>query len=335
MQKNFGEDKERTGANTAGDEAFYHTGFISFCITCCAGLLVARLQSVHGSGILFSNEMSLIFYLSAMNRFSMLLLFIFFCACKSSQKLAITQRKVNAVKGSAFYQHATTMHWKQRDSFAVAELLAGNMPDFLRTFVPVSISITDSVSNKKITAVLYVTLDYLSVGANDDWARIPLTPMSAQKIADSLHCFLPTKKLVDDIYRAATVKLDPVPMFAFRDSTPTMYQHHLIVEGQRKLRKGLIAGIKKDVVLTEQLKPAGKQNKVAIYGWHYLTGKPIQPVYTGHANWYVDYSHGIRLIYERIKINGKWMHYSDVAKDPILFRLLTDEPSFSFQRYPL
>ena len=275
-----------------------------------------------------------ILYLSSMNRLCILFVIIFFSACKSNQLLSTTQRKSNAVKGSAFFHQATTMNWKQRDSFAIAELLAGNMPDFLRTFVPVSISITDSASNKKITAVLYVTPDYLSVGTNDDWARIPLTPMSSQQIADSLHSFLPTKKIVDDIYKAANVKLEPVPMFAFRDSTPTMYQHHLIIEGQRKLRKGLIAGIKKDVVLTEQLKPAGKQNKVAIYGWHYLTGNPIQPVYTGHINWYVDYSHGIRLIYERIKVNGKWMHYNDVAKDPILFRLLTDEPSFSFIRYP-
>lgn len=265
----------------------------------------------------------------------MLLFLIFFSACKSNQLLTTTQRKTNAVKGSEFYQHAATMNWQQRDSFATAELVAGNMPDFLRTFVPVFISITDSSNNKKITAFIYVTPDYLSVGANDDWARVPLTPMAAQQIADNLHCFLPTKKLVDDIYKAANVKLEPVPMFAFRDSTPTMYQHHLIIEGQRKLRKGLIAGIKKDVVLTEQLKQVGKQYKVAIYGWHYLTGRPIQPVYTGHVNWYVDYSHGIRLIYERIKVNGKWMHYTELANDPLLSRLLTDEPSFSFQRYPL
>lgn len=269
-----------------------------------------------------------------MNRLLISFLLIFFSACKSSQQLTTTQRKVNAVKGSAFYQYAATMNWQQRDSFAATEFLAGNMPDFLRTFVPLTILISDSINNKKITAVIYVTPDYLSIGTDDDWARIPLTPMAAQRIADSLHCFLPTKKLVDDIYKDAKVKLEPLPMYAFRDSTPTMYQHHLIIEGQRKLQKGLIAGIKKDVVLTEQLKATGKQNKVAIYGWHYLNGKPIQPVYTGHVNWYVDYSHGIRLIYERIKVNGKWIHYREVANDPILFRLLTDEPSFSFIRYP-
>jgi hypothetical protein len=269
-----------------------------------------------------------------MNRLYILFLFIFFCACKSSQQLTTTQRKANAVKGSEFYQQAATMNWQQRDSFATAELLAGNMPDFLRTFVPLTIAINDSINNKKITAVIYVTPDYLSIGTNDDWARIPLTPMAAQRIADSLHCFLPTKKLVDDIYKAAKVKLEPVPMYAFRDSTSTMYQHHLMIEGQRKLQRGLIAGIKKDVVLTEQLNATGKQNKVAIYGWHYLTGKPIQSVYTGHVNWYVDYSHGIRLIYQRIKVNGKWMHYRDIANDPLLSRLLTDESSFSFIRYP-
>jgi len=232
-----------------------------------------------------------------MNRLHFLFLFIFFAACKSNQLLTTTQRKANAVKGSEFYRQAARMNWQQRDSFATAEILAGNMPSFLRTFVPVSINITDSINNKKISAVIYVTPDYLSVGTNDDWARVPLTPMAAQRIADSLHCFLPTKKLVDEIYKAAKVKLEPMPLFAYRDSTPTMYQHHLIIEGQRKLQTGLIAGIKKDVVLTEQLKQAGKQNKVAIYGWHYLTGKPIQPVYTGHANWYVDYSHDIGLNY--------------------------------------
>lgn len=269
-----------------------------------------------------------------MNRFYVFLVFIFFSACKSNQPLTLTQREINAVKGSEFYQIAAKMNWQQRDSFAVREILAGNIPDFLRTFVPVSVSITDSLKNKKITAIIYVSKDYMSVGADNDWARVPLTPMAAQQIADSFHCFLPTQKLVDAIYYASKVKLEPVPMFAFRDSTATMYQHHLIIEGQRKLQKGLIAGIKKDVVLTEQLKLSGKQNKVAIYGWHYLGGKAIQPVYTGHINWYVDYSHGIRLIYERIKVNGKWMHYTQLANDPLLYRLLTNEASFSFIRYP-
>ncbi len=227
------------------------------------------------------------------------------------------------------------MNWKQRDSFAVKEILSGNLPSFLKKFVPVHLSIIDSSTGKTIQAVMYVCPDYVCIGNDKDWTRIPLTPMAAQQIADSFHCFLPTRKMVDEIYKAAAIKLEPVPMFAFRDSTPTMYQHHLIIEGQRRQQKGLIAGIKKDVILTEQLLHPSKQNKVAIYGWHQLNGKPIQPVYTGHANWYVDYSHGIRLIYEMIKIDGEWVHYTDVLKHSQWYHLLTDESQPSFVRYPL
>ena len=53
-----------------------------------------------------------------------------------------------------------------------------------------------------------------------------------------------------------------------------------------------------------------KQHRVAIYGWHTLDGKPIQPVYAGHVNWYVDYSHGIRLIAKKVKIDNTWVDYT-------------------------
>jgi hypothetical protein len=124
-----------------------------------------------------------------MIRVHILFLFIAFSSCKGNQLLSTTLRHTDAIDGSAFFQQAAAMNWQQRDSFAIAELLAGNLPDFLRTFVPLHVSIPDSVSNKKIKAVIYVAPDYLSVGSNDDWARIPLTPMAAQMIADRFHCF--------------------------------------------------------------------------------------------------------------------------------------------------
>ena len=137
------------------------------------------------------------------------------------------------------------MKWAARDSFALKEILAGNVPGFLKKFVAINVSVSDSSNGKTIKATYYVSPDYLSVGTDDDWARINITPMAAQRIADSFQCFLSTRKIADDIYKAAKVKLEPVPMYAFRDSTPTMWHHHLIIEGQRKGRKGLIAGIQK------------------------------------------------------------------------------------------
>ena len=263
----------------------------------------------------------------------LLLLFcVLFFSCQSAKKLQAPPG-TSAITGNEFYHQAFAMKWAARDSFAQKEILAGNVPNFLKKMVAVNVSVVDSLSGKIIKATYYVTPDYLSIGTNKDWARINITPYAAQKIADSFHCFLPTRKMVDDIYKAANVKLEPVPMYAFRDSTPTMWQHHLIIEGQRNGRKGLIAGIQKDVVISGKISRETKKDKVAIYGWHKLDGKAIQPLYTGHIYWWVDYSQGIRLVYEKIKVDGKWMDYTNVLKSPIYQRLLCDEEFCDFYRY--
>lgn len=253
-------------------------------------------------------------------------------SCNTAHHIQLPKRNDASAGGTAFYDKEKAAGWQERDSLARLEILSGNIPSFLQKFVRIHVSITDS-TGKEIKASYYVSPDYLAIGSDNDWARIPLTPMSAQAIADTLHCFLPTAKIVDDIYKQAKVKLAPVPMYAFRDSTITMWQHHLIIEGQRKLQKGLIAGIKKDVVISDKIINDPKPNRVAIYGWHQLNGKAIQPVYTGHVNWYVDYSHGIRLVYRIIRVNGKDMDYTDVLKDERLRPLLSYEANPKCYRY--
>jgi hypothetical protein len=253
-------------------------------------------------------------------------------ACHSVVKIPVAVRN-SVITGSEFYKHASAMNWKERDSVVVKEILSGNIPAFFKRFVPVILKGVDSSSGKSIHITYYVSPDYLSVGSDKDWARVNITPMAAQKIADQLHCFLPTRKMVDDIYKNAIIKPEPVPMYGFRDSTPTMYQHHLIIEGQRKNKKGLIAGIKKDVVISGKISRDPKPNRVAIYGWHKQDGKPIQPLYTGHVNWYVDYSQGIRLVYQKIKVNNKWVDYTDLLKEKGLKHFLCDEEWCDFFRY--
>lgn len=256
------------------------------------------------------------------------LLIFLFAACRTVAPLKID----HGTSGSSFYTTIASFQWKQRDSMALQLLLDGNMPSFLNRFVPIHTNIKNG-AGKTIKATYYVMPDYLSIGTNDDWARIPLTPQAAQLIADRYNCFLPTRKMVNDIYQQSTIKLEPVPMFAFRDSTVTMWQHHLMIEGQRKGRSGLIAGIKKDVVISSKLRANGKNDRVAIYGWHKMNGQPIQPLYTGHVNWYVDYSHGIRLVYQTIWVNGKAMSYKDVLNDPFLKNLLCDEEICDYFSY--
>jgi hypothetical protein len=262
----------------------------------------------------------------------LLIILLFIFSCTTSKKIILPGRKTTSLSGNQFYKSVFVVTENERESSARNEILDGNIPQFLRKMIKIKASITTDDS-KIIHAFYFVTPDYLSIGSDEDFARIPLTPMTAQQIADSLHCFLPTRKIVNDIYKAAKIKLEPVPMYAFRDSAVTMYQHNLIIEGQRKLRKGLISGIKKDVIITEKLTRSSKPNRVAIYGWHQLNGIPIQPLYTGHVNWYVDYSHGIRLIYRTIYVNKKPMDYIDVLKDKTLRRLLCDEDFRDCYRY--
>ena len=257
------------------------------------------------------------------------LLVVLFSSCVAGKKVNLPERKWT-LSGTEFFSRAAAMGWKARDSFAVKEILSGNVPGFFGEFVPVDLFVLDSNTGKNISATIFVSKDYLSVGTNDDWARIPLTPMAVKIIADSIGCFLPTRKLVDEIYKSAKVKLAPMPMYAYRDSTVTMFHHHLIIEGQRKGRSGLIAGIKKDVVMTSGSTMGKRADRVAIYGWHKLDGKAIQPLYLGHINWYVDYSHGIRLIWRKMKVEGKWMDYEEVMRDPVLVRLICDEPVCDF-----
>src|SRR4030095_16998647 len=141
-------------------------------------------------------------------------------------------------------------------------------------------------------------------------------PATPHATADAFGCSLPTRKMVNDIYAAAEVKLEPKPLTEQREAVRTFVQHNQIIQEQLVGQPPgkLIAGDKKDVVISNRLKE--KPNKVAIYGWHKLDGKPIQPLYVGHGDWYADYSHGIRLIKRDVLIDGKPRDIGEVLSDP-------------------
>jgi hypothetical protein len=212
----------------------------------------------------------------------------------------------------------------EREQSLAAELLSGNVPPYLRRFVPIRVT-RAGVSGREHTVEYQVMTDYLSAGSDEDSARLPLTPMTAQRIADLWDCSLPTARMVDDIYRQAAVKLEPRPLTQAREAASTFLQHHRIIEEQRagKPLGTLVAGIKKDVVLTNRLRE--KPAKVAIYGWHKLDGTPIQPLTIVHRDTYVDYSHGIRLVKRSVTVDGKPMDLRDVLRDPEFAPLVSDE----------
>lgn len=243
-------------------------------------------------------------------------------------------RASNAMNGARFMAEVASLALTAREARIKEEILNGNVPGFLRTFVPVTVSAT--ISGTPTTATYYVAPDYLCIGHTDDFVRIPMTPLIAQPIADALGCLLPTRRMVNDIYTQAAVKLAPQPISpSYVDImlVTTFYRHHEMVESQRQgyALGPLIGGIKKDVVITPQL--ASNPTKVAIYGWHQLNGQPIQPLYLGHGISYADYSHGIRLVRSAMTVNGQPTTVAAVLADPNLCVLLSDEGVVPNPRY--
>src|SRR5205085_10115056 len=68
--------------------------------------------------------------------------------------------------------------------------------------------------------------DYLSIGSDADFVRIPMTPYTAQAFCDAFGFVLPTRKMVNDIWAAATTHLDPRPLTQEREAPQTFLQHH-------------------------------------------------------------------------------------------------------------
>lgn len=169
-----------------------------------------------------------------------------------------------------------------------------------------------------------VASDYLALGNESNWTRVPIGGPSAQVIAEYFQACLPCAFMVDLIWKAADVKLTPQPFQDLSGMTTTrrFAEHNALIEKQRNGRNGLIAGCKKDVVVSNRL--LTYPQAVCIYGWHQSNGKPIQPVSTAHREWwYTDYSHGIRLINRQMVLDGQTVDVEAVLRDPARAHVLT------------
>jgi hypothetical protein len=238
----------------------------------------------------------------------------------------IPSRPMGAMSGSAFAKAAYSLSKDEREKLMRREILSGNIPDFLRTPRPVKVTV--SVRGKgRIQGELWVLPDYLAIGSDSDYVRVPMMPMTAQAIAHEFGFVLPTRKMVNDIYRAARIKLSPQPLPASPDMISTDYfvRHNRAVVAQLKGRapREIIGGHKKDIVVTNKLN--NFPERVAIYGWHRLNGHAIQPLSIVHDNKYADYSHGVRLIRRVMFLNGEVVKVADVMQNSSIAAMLSDE----------
>ncbi|MEO7997092.1 MAG: hypothetical protein ABI852_06580, partial [Gemmatimonadaceae bacterium] len=253
-------------------------------------------------------------------------------ALPTGKTSSIPARSADAVTGSAFISSVAALPNDQREIAVTRELLAGNIPTFLRALR--TVRVTAAAADSSLLTISYEVMpDYLAIGSDEDFVRMPMNPYTAQTFCDAFGFVLPTRKMVNDIWRAAAEHLEPRPLTEQRESPLTFLQHdRLIVDQLKSVRRGaFIAGNKKDVVVSHFI--AERPDRVSIFGWHYLTGEPIQALYAGHVDWYVDYSHGIRPVKRIMKVNGVSRDYEKIVGDSLLYPLLSDEGVLKVSRY--
>ncbi|MEO8376172.1 MAG: hypothetical protein ABI579_00760 [Candidatus Sumerlaeota bacterium] len=247
--------------------------------------------------------------------------------------LDLPARQAGAMTGSEFHTFLAGMTTAQREAAVYTQIAAGNIPPFMRNLKAVPVSTTGH------TGTIYVTADYISIGSDADYFRMPMSLTLAAQVATLCNSQLPTPKMVDHIRDAATIRIAPVTETpdASMITEPIFWKQNERVDAQLTAftQGGLIAGDKKDVVSASKLladnpspPPVGQLGdaaRVAIYGWPYLNNSNIQGLVTVHEEAYHDYSHGIRLVSQFMIYDGAETTVSSVLNDPARKAILSAE----------
>ncbi len=258
-------------------------------------------------------------------------------ACPRALSDDIPSRPVQATSGAGFARGIAHLVRGERDAKTASAILRGEIPDFLRQLQPVELHAYSS-DGRPLKATVCVMPDYLAVGSDTDFLRMPMGLKAAAEVATRLGFVLPTPRMVDAIYRESARHLRPQPLKAGPAMRSTAYFRRHDADIVAQLRRFgiapgvLLAGHKKDVVLSNRLD--SHPGRIAIYGWHVANGEPIQPLSTAHGIEYVDYSHGIRLVSDVMLLNGKVTSVHKVLANARLAAVLSDEgPVASLARY--
>jgi hypothetical protein len=228
------------------------------------------------------------------------------------------------MSGAAFIDSIRGLSREQVEARVLQEAMRGNMPSFVRPadFRPVTVS--GVIDGRQVSVTFRASRDYIAIGTDQDYVRMPMSPLLARRIADHLGCVLPTARMVDLIDEEAKkeggiMAFHAAPEIARRVRDPDTggqvgdrwnNRHYGAYEGRwmqspifadvqsRMTDDDLImrhvppramrSGHKKDIVAHPE---AASRRNVAIYH------RGIQGLnFVSHEETYADYSHGARLI---------------------------------------
>lgn len=227
---------------------------------------------------------------------------------------------------SEFVQNLKTVPEQSRHEWVYEALAAGYMPSFLRQLKRVR----SRHAGHELS--FWVMPDYLSVGDNDNYLHVPVNGRDALALAQNWGMYLPTRKMVDLIYRQAGMLLPSVPVNMNEGADPIRlwldHEERLEPELQRyAVRSGWIqAGHKKDLVMSPLL--LKHPDRAAIYGWQGTDGQILQNLAPSVRRDYADYSMGVRFVAPFVLVDEQWMPLAEVLRNPKLAPLLSDEGPF-------
>lgn len=248
-----------------------------------------------------------------------------------AQTLNLPPRPANAPNATQFTNIITSLSRDEREQWIYAQVISGNVPSWLRTLKSINVTAPGH------TATYHVTPEYFAIGSDTDYFLMPMTPLLAQRLGDRLGYSLPTRKMVNQIWTNAAVKLSPSTIPADPDmiTVPYFAQHNAAVRAQRNATTNanplgaLVGGDKKDVIISARIytnfASPSITKTVVIYGWHYTSGSPIQNIYNGHEETYADYSHGIRFVQMNLTVDGSPNTATNVLTSATLCALLSDD----------
>ncbi|HKY63503.1 MAG TPA: hypothetical protein VJR29_08800 [bacterium] len=238
--------------------------------------------------------------------------------------LNLPKRPENALGGSQFMEKVLGVDLKEfeknprqlgklskieRENAILEQIELGNVPEFLRRPKAVTIKGPDGGEVKT-----YVMPDYIAIGSNEDFVRVPLSPILAQALARKYDWCLPTKTIVEETYAQAGKRVVG-PSYshpeefqansAYLDSAGFYLRSDLDIKAQLKgVALGtLVAGGKKELVVSPQVavRYAGGKAGEAIdfYGLYGADEIPIQrtPGHGREAGYrHTEYALGVRFV---------------------------------------
>ena len=274
--------------------------------------------------------------------------------------LSVPERAADAPTGAAFIASLGSTKGVEREDRIYAQLRAGNLPTSLLVFHTVRTRVADKAGQQH-DIEYYVTPDVLAIGSERDSVRIPMDPVTAQRVADHFKCLLPTARMVEQIYQAAASKLAFIygnyagtQDAGLQDASASYLKHSQGIDAQlRRPPTLLTAGHKKELVISSNYivqrthKETGATKAVpvlAFYGAYTAAGAPIQAGRGGnprgwpsfaHQPGFVDYSHGVRLVWPTMQLDGQERKVADVLRDSNLSLCLAAEGPIQYPRYTL